>query len=114
MRENPRLTARELYRRAMRVGFDHIGSMVNVLVLAYAAGAIPNMLLLHRDSKLVWQKVNGEGFASKITMVLLGSTCLLLAAPLSRWLAALLLREKRDACPTTENRTTGGAGGAAA
>jgi uncharacterized membrane protein len=79
----------------MRVGFDHIGSMVNVLVLAYAAGALPNMLLFMRDPNPLWQKVNGEGFASEITTVLVGATCLLLAVPLSTWLATLLLRPAR-------------------
>lgn len=92
--EDPTLTMRELYGRAMRVGYDHIGSMVNVLVLAYAAGAIPSMLLFQRDPNPVWQKVNGEGFASEITTVLVGATCLLLAVPLSTWLATLLLRKR--------------------
>ncbi|AFZ66864.1 YibE/F family protein [Deinococcus peraridilitoris] len=93
--EDPRRNVRELYTRAMRVGFDHMGSMVNVLVLAYAAGTIPSLLLFYRDPNPVWQKVNGEGFAAEITNVLVGASCLLLAVPLTTYLAALLIKRGR-------------------
>ncbi|MCA9355086.1 YibE/F family protein [Candidatus Kaiserbacteria bacterium] len=32
---NPALSAREVYRRALRVGREHVGALVNTLVLAY-------------------------------------------------------------------------------
>jgi uncharacterized membrane protein len=46
---NPRFGLWELYRRGMEVGYDHIGSLVNTLVLAYAAGSLPLFLLLTKD-----------------------------------------------------------------
>ena len=77
--ENPAHGQRELYRRAMTVGFDHIGSLVNVLVLLYAASSLP--LLLDRDPSPLWVKLSGEGFASGITRILISTACLRLAMP---------------------------------
>ncbi|WP_407572302.1 YibE/F family protein [Deinococcus altitudinis] len=86
--ENPQHGRLELYRRAMVVGFDHIGSLVNVLVLLYAAGSIPLLLLLDRDPTPLWVKLSGEGFASEITSILISTICLLLAVPLTTSIAA--------------------------
>ena len=94
-REHPTLDRGALYARAMRVGRDHIGSMVNVLVLAYAAGSIPLLLLLYRDPTPVWVQLNGEGFASEIAGLLIGVTCLLLAVPVTTWIAAVWTAPKR-------------------
>jgi uncharacterized membrane protein len=46
---NPRLGIRELYQRGMNVGYDHVGSLVNTLVLAYTGAALPLFLLLNLD-----------------------------------------------------------------
>jgi uncharacterized membrane protein len=42
---NPSLSRAEIYRRGMRVGVDHISSMVNTLFLAYAGASLPLLLL---------------------------------------------------------------------
>lgn len=42
---DPQLAFRDLYRRAMRVGQDHVAATVNTLVLAYAGAALPLLLL---------------------------------------------------------------------
>jgi len=95
--ENPQHSLRELYRRAMTVGFDHIGSLVNVLVLLYAAGSIPLLLLLDRDPTPWWVKLSGEGFASEVTSILISTVCLLLAVPLTTWVAAGFFRGGKHA-----------------
>jgi len=42
---NPALKARELTHHAMHVGHDHIAATANTLVLAYAGGAPPVLLI---------------------------------------------------------------------
>ena len=42
----PGLGPAQLYRSALNVGHDHIGSLVNTLALAYFGGALPLVLLL--------------------------------------------------------------------
>ncbi len=78
----------ELYRRAMRVGYDHIGSLVNTLVFAYASGSLPLFLLLTQDPTPVRFLVNTEPFAAEAASMLLGSLGLLLAVPLTTFLAS--------------------------
>jgi uncharacterized membrane protein len=95
--ENPQHSRLELYRRAMVVGFDHIGSLINVLVLLYAASSIPLLLLLDRDPTPLWVKLSGEGFASEVTSILISTICLLLAVPLTTYIAAQFFQGGRHA-----------------
>ncbi|GGR37444.1 YibE/F family protein [Deinococcus ruber] len=95
--ENASHGIHELYRRAMAVGFDHIGSLVNVLVLLYAASSLPLLLLLNRDPTPLWVKISGEGFASEVTSILISTLCLLLAVPLTTLIAAQFFRGGRHA-----------------
>ncbi|RIH85910.1 YibE/F-like protein [Calidithermus terrae] len=92
LQANPRYGVLELYRRAMTVGFDHIGSLVNTLVLAYSAGLLPAMLLIQQSGTPVRYLLNLEVFAAEIVSMLVGSTGLILAVPLTTLIAAYLLR----------------------
>lgn len=87
----------ELYRRAMVVGFDHIGSLINVLVLLYAAANLPLLLLLITDPAPLWVKLSGEGFASEVSSILISTLCLLLAVPLTTLIAAQFFRGGKHA-----------------
>jgi uncharacterized membrane protein len=89
---NPRFGLGELYRRGMEVGYDHIGSLVNTLVLAYAAGSLPLFLLLTKDPTPLRFLLNTEPFAAEIAAMVLGSLGLLLAVPLTTLVAAFLFR----------------------
>uniref|UniRef100_A0A831UIK4 YibE/F family protein n=1 Tax=Thermus islandicus TaxID=540988 RepID=A0A831UIK4_9DEIN len=96
---NPRFGLQELYRRGMEVGYDHIGSLVNTLVLAYAAGSLPLFLLLTKDPTPLRFLLNTEPFASEITAMVLGSLGLLLAVPLTTLVAAWAFRGGRGGPP---------------
>lgn len=85
---DPRFGLGDLYRRGMEVGYDHIGSLVNTLVLAYAAGSLPLFLLLTKDPTPLRFLLNTEPFAAEITAMVLGSLGLLLAVPLTTLVAA--------------------------
>ncbi|MCS7058208.1 MAG: YibE/F family protein [Meiothermus sp.] len=89
---NPRYRVRELYNRGMSVGFDHIGSLVNTLVLAYAAGSLPLLLLISKSDVPLVFLVNNETFAAEVVTMLVGSLALVLAVPLTTLVAAWLLR----------------------
>ncbi|WP_243027197.1 YibE/F family protein [Thermus albus] len=85
---NPRFGLGELYRRGMEVGYDHMGSLVNTLVLAYAAGSLPLFLLLTKDPTPLRFLLNTEPFAAEMVSMVLGSLGLLLAVPLTTLVAA--------------------------
>jgi len=92
---NPRYGVRELYSRGMAVGFDHIGSLVNTLVLAYAAGSLPLLLLIGQSDVPLAILFNNETFAAEIVTMLVGSLALVLAVPLTTLVAAWLLRGRK-------------------
>ncbi len=90
-RADPTLSRRELFRRAMRVGVDHIASMVNTLFLAYAGASLPLLLLFRFQEAPFWnteQVLNHEIIATEIVRTLVGSIGLALTVPITTILAA--------------------------
>ena len=89
---NPSFGLGELYKRGMNVGLDHIGSLVNTLVLAYTGAALPLFLLLNLNDFSVARALNLELVASEVVHTLVGSIGLVLAVPFTTLVAALLFR----------------------
>jgi uncharacterized membrane protein len=87
---NPSLPPRELFRRAMSVGHDHIVATVNTLVLAYAGASLPVLLIFSLADTSFGTAVNSEVVASQIVATLVGSIGLIAAVPITTGLAALL------------------------
>lgn len=85
---NANLTFWQLYRRAMKVGRDHIASMINTLVLAYAGASFPLLLMFIQSNQGFGTIVNYEIVADEIVRTLTGSLGLILAVPLTTLLAA--------------------------
>ncbi|GGB60754.1 YibE/F family protein [Deinococcus soli (ex Cha et al. 2016)] len=93
---HPSLPFRRLYALGMQVGGDHVGSMVTVLVLGYAAGALPLTLLLRANqSTPLWVTLNGEAMFAELAGLLIALIMMLLAVPLSTALAAWWLGQRR-------------------
>ena len=85
---SPLLGSKELFFRAMRVGQDHIASMVNTLVLVYAGASLPLLLLFVDTRQPFSELVNYEMIAEEIIRTLVGSIGLVLAVPLTTFLAS--------------------------
>ena len=79
---------RELFTRASSVGREHIISLVNTLVLAYTGASLPLLLLFEIYERPVWLVLNSEIIIEEIVRMLVGSTALILAVPLTTGLAA--------------------------
>ena len=91
---NPGLGFRALYTRALRVGKDHVGSLVNTLALAYAGAALPLLLLYSYSESSVWEILNQEVIAAEVIRIVVGSIGLISAVPLTTALAAWYFRDK--------------------
>lgn len=87
-RANAQLPFRELYMRALRVGRDHIGSLVNTLSLAYIGVSLPLVLLLVQAKSEFVLAVNQELVAVELVRICIGSIGLILAVPLTTLIAA--------------------------
>ncbi|MEA3511926.1 MAG: YibE/F family protein [Actinomycetota bacterium] len=85
---NPSLDRRGRFRGALRVGRDHIASMVNTLLLAYAGASLPLLVLFVIAHQSLGTIANSEVVAVEIVRTLVGSIGLVAAVPLTTWLAA--------------------------
>jgi uncharacterized membrane protein len=85
---NKQLKFSRLYNQAMKVGHDHISSMVNTLVLVYTGAAMPLLLLFVNNPRPFSELINYEIIADEIVRTLVGSIGLVLAVPITTFLAA--------------------------
>jgi uncharacterized membrane protein len=101
---NPTMGWRGLYRAGIRIGRDHIASVVNTLVLAYAGAALPLLLLFSIAQSSVGAVANSELVAEEIVRTLVGSIGLVASVPVTTALAALVVSADRpgDAAPAQQ------------
>jgi len=85
---NAKLNRYELYTRAIRVGRDHVGSLVNTLALAYVGVSLPLILLFARANSDWTLTINQEIIAAEIARIVIGSIGLILAVPFTTFVAA--------------------------
>ncbi|MER5447835.1 YibE/F family protein [Streptomyces sp. NPDC002764] len=98
---NPATGWRGLYRAGIRIGRDHIASVVNTLVLAYAGAALPLLLLFSIAQSGVGTVANSELVAEEIVRTLVGSIGLVASVPVTTLLAALVVSADRPTAAAT-------------
>lgn len=91
-RANTSLTKLELYKRALRVGKDHMGAVINTLILAYTGASLPIVLLLYVSDSPFLELVNREVITTEIIRSIAGSAGLLVAVPLTTLIAVFLVK----------------------
>ncbi|MFG3616661.1 YibE/F family protein [Nocardia sp. NPDC047654] len=91
---------REVFAAAMRVGRDHIASTVYTLVLAYAGGALPLLLLFSVAGRSIRDVLTGDAVAIEIARSAVGGIALALSVPLTTGIAVLLARPFKAKEPT--------------
>jgi len=89
---NPEMKKREVYKRAMRVGREHVGALVNTLVLAYTGASLPLLLYFNLGPSSFATSINLEIFATEIVRMIVGSVGLVLTVPIVTFLAVTYLR----------------------
>ncbi len=97
------LSRADVYRRALRIGREHIGALVNTLAIAYVGAALPLLLLISNsfDGDFLFT-LNNELFATEIIRICVGAIGLILAVPATTFIASYMLvhlRERRDSNP---------------
>ena len=81
-----------MYLRALRIGREHIGALVNTLAIAYVGASLPLLLLLKQSTASPLYLLNSEIFATEIIRILMGSIGVILAVPITTLIATSLLR----------------------
>ncbi|MFE9092687.1 YibE/F family protein [Streptomyces sp. NPDC007264] len=108
---NPSMGWRGLYRAGIRIGRDHIASVVNTLVLAYAGAALPLLLLFSIAQSSVVTVADSELVAEEIVRTLVGSIGLVASVPVTTALAALVVSADRSTAAAPAARTAAPARG---
>jgi len=90
-RANSDLDIADLYERAMVIGRDHIASMVNTLVMAYVGAALPMVMLFYTYNLSAERIVNIEFISEEIVRTLVGSIALVVAVPITTFIASYLI-----------------------
>lgn len=83
------LNAKELYQRGLRVGREHIASLVNTLALAYAGASFPLFLIFAvQGGPPLWVVLNAEYVMEEVVRTIVGGASLIIAVPISTAFAA--------------------------
>ena len=80
-----------IFKRAMRMGREHIGALINTLAIAYVGASLPLLLLFSTPPVDVGLIINREIFATEIIRILIGSIGLILAVPITTLLSVYML-----------------------
>lgn len=93
-RAGKHLTRKEVYKRAIRVGREHIGALVNTLAIAYVGVSLPLLLLIQSSTTGFLFIINNEIISTEIIRILIGSIGLILAVPITTLIASYMLHGK--------------------
>ncbi|MEK9160735.1 MAG: YibE/F family protein [Patescibacteria group bacterium] len=86
---NPSLTKKEVLARAMRVGQEHMGAVVNTLPLAYAGASLPLLLLFFGSDASPLFILNREIFAVELIRTFAGGIGLMCSGVIATLLAVM-------------------------
>lgn len=93
----PHASRKTIYQRALRIGHEHIGALVNTLAIAYVGASLPLLLLVYKTSSgSIAQLANTEIFSTEIVRMMTGSIGLVLAVPITTLVAVIMLVKKPE------------------
>ena len=96
VKENPKQKLLDLFEKGMDIGKEHIASLINTLVLAYAGSSLAVFIFFSLNPANLpwWVILNNEATIEEIVRSLAGSAALILAVPLTTLLAAWIALKK--------------------
>lgn len=94
---NPKYKFTDLFQSGLVIGREHVASLVNTLVLAYAGTSLPIFLtlILNPNNYPMWMILNSELIMEEVVRTLAGSIGLVAAVPLTTFLAAWYVARRR-------------------
>ncbi len=110
----PLATRLDLFRRAMRIGRDHIASTVYTIAFAYVGAALPLLMAVYLSDQNIGASLTAGEIAEEVVRTLVGSIGLVLAIPITTAIAALTVPDAPaaaddapDAPPEADGRESG-------
>lgn len=96
---NKKINDFEIFKRAMKVGHDHIASTVNTLILVYTGASLPLLLLFINTSQGYISVLNTPMVAEEVITMLVSSIGLVLSIPISTLLASIIVVGEEESHP---------------
>lgn len=93
---NPAMSRTALFRRAMRIGSDHIASTVYTLAFAYAGTALTTLVVLMTLDRSPLETLLSSEITAEIVRTVVASIGLIAAIPVTTLLATVLVAPKND------------------
>ncbi|MGL4653644.1 YibE/F family protein [Cetobacterium sp.] len=90
------LTGKELFKSAMEIGKDIVGTMINTLILAFAGGSLPLMMMIWGYGMVYQQFINIPAIAIEIVNALAGSIGIIATVPVTAVVSILLIKRKGE------------------
>ena len=93
---NPNISKKSVFKSAINIGNDIIGTMINTLILAYIASSIFTLLLIYiqaNEYPLI-RILNFQDIAVEIMRSICGSIGILIAVPLTAYIGTLIYKKK--------------------
>jgi len=97
---NEKLSPKDIFVKALRVGRDHISSLVNTLVFAYVGATLPMIMFITLLEVPFGILISQEFIFVEIIRSLIGAIALTVAVPVTTWLASFVFLKAihRDSC----------------
>lgn len=98
MKEHARQTFKKVYKIGMEVGKDILGSMINTLLFAYLASALPFLILISlSQGSTLTELINMDFIALELTRTFVGAISLVMLIPVTASISAyVFVRFKKD------------------
>lgn len=93
---DPNISKKSMFKSAINIGNDIIGTMINTLILAYIASAIFTLLLIYMQANEypLIRILNFQDIAVEIMRSICGSIGILIAVPLTAYIGTLIYKKK--------------------
>lgn len=92
----PNIHFKELFKSAMSIGKDIVGTMINTLILAFAGGSLPLMMMIWGYGMSYKQFINIPAIAIEVVNALAGSIGIIATVPVTAVVSILLIKKERE------------------
>ena len=93
---NDKVTFKELFKSAMNIGKDIIGTMTNTLILAFAGGSLSVLILIYSSSMPYNKMINLDVLGTEVIQGLAGSIGIVLAVPITGLIGCYLCKSNKS------------------
>lgn len=102
-RHNPALGFRELFKSGVRIGRATVGTMTTTLLLAYSGGYLTLLMVFQAQGTPPLEFISTPIVAAEIVKTLVGSLAIVLVAPFTAFLSAVLFRGRSASAERKKN-----------